>query len=80
MKEVINKFFHLKHITGAQRQSILSNSKVLIRFFEKNVQLNDIFREQYDIDLLDVLKSIKEDVNDIAIKMEELEEEYLKTK
>lgn len=80
MKEVINKFLQFKHITGAQRQSILSNSKVLMRFFEKNVQLNDIFKEQYDIELIEVLKQIKNDINHITIKMEELEEEYLKTK
>lgn len=80
MKEVINKFLHLKHITGAHRQSILSNSKVLMRFFERNQQLNDIFKKQYDIELIEVLKQIKDDISFIASKMEELEEEYLKTK
>lgn len=85
MKEVINKFLHLKHITGAQRQNISSNSKVLIRFFERNQsdafkQLNDLFKEQYDIELIEVFKQIKNDINHIAIKMEDLEEEYLKTK
>lgn len=70
-----NEFASLKHSIGAPRQNILSNSKTLIRFFERNQsdafkQVNDIFKETYNIELIEVFKQIKDDINHISTILE----------
>lgn len=70
-KEIYEEFSSLKHSTGTPRQNILSNSKILIRFFqneESNAfkELNEKFEKRYDIDLLNLVSHIKSDVNHIS--------------
>ena len=70
-----DEFASLKHSLGTPRQNLLSNSKTLIRFFEKedseefkNIDLK--FRERYDVSLLEVFNQVKNDINQISIILE----------
>lgn len=73
--EAFNEFASLKHSIGAPRQNILSNAKSLIRFFDRNqsrefTQVRNAFFKTYDIELLDVFKQIREDINHISVILE----------
>jgi type I restriction enzyme M protein len=70
-----NEFASLKHSIGAPRQNILSNAKSLIRFFERNqsdafIEVNQAFKDAYEIDIIEVFKQVKEDINHISVILE----------
>lgn len=70
-KNIYQEFSSLKHSTGTPRQNILSNAKTLIRFFEKEdseafFQLNQKFKNRYQIDLISILNLIKQDISHIS--------------
>jgi len=74
-KNYFDDFASLKHTLGAPRQNILSNAKSLIRFFESNnsdafQKVKQIYKMQYETDLLADLINIKEDVNHISTILE----------
>ena len=70
-KKAFEEFSSLKHSTGTPRQNILSNSKTLIRFFKNEEsgaykELNEKFKERYDIDMLKMITLIKSDIDHIS--------------
>jgi type I restriction enzyme M protein len=70
-----DEFASLKHSLGAPRQSILSNSKSLIRFFERNnsdafIEVQKEFKDFYDIELTDVLTQMRDSINHISVILE----------
>lgn len=70
-KEHFDEFASLKHTLGAPRQNILSYAETLISFFENNSSssvsdVNDIFKDTFGVDLIQVFQSIKQDVNFIS--------------
>jgi type I restriction enzyme M protein len=70
-----DEFASLKHSLGTPRQNLLSNSKTLIRFFEKEdseefKKIDLKFRERYDASLLEVFNQVKNDINQISIILE----------
>jgi len=74
-KNYFDDFASLKHTLGAPRQNILSNAKSLIRFFESNnsdafQEVKQVYKMQYETDLLADLIKIKEDVNHISTILE----------
>lgn len=66
-----NEIASLKHTLGAPRQNILSASKSLVSFFEKNQmdsykELDKSFSDHYSKSLIEVCKRIKHDINYIS--------------
>lgn len=73
--EAFNEFASLKHSTGTPRQNILSNAKSLVRFFEQNQsnaykEINNSYLERYDVELIEVFKQIRNDINHISLILE----------
>jgi type I restriction enzyme M protein len=74
-KHQFDEFASLKHSLGAPRQNILSNSKTLIRFFEKDNSnefkvVSAKFFEHYGIELREVFNQFKNDINQISTILE----------
>lgn len=69
-----NEFASLKHTLGRPRQNILDWSDNLLDFINKNQsgfkEMNKAFVEFYDVDMMSVLKEIKQDVNFITEVLE----------
>src|SRR5690606_29149491 len=69
-----NEFASLKHTLGRPRQNILDWSDNLLDFLNNKREgfesLNKAFAEFYDLDIIQVLKEIKRDVNFITDVLE----------
>lgn len=69
-----NEFASLKHTLGRPRQNILDWSDNLLDFINNNKtgfeEMNKVFFEYYDVDMMSVLKEIKRDVNFITEVLE----------
>ncbi|PPZ92768.1 hypothetical protein C3729_01820 [Cloacibacterium normanense] len=69
-----NEFASLKHTLGRPRQNILDWSDNLLDFLTKKKndfeELNKVFSDFYDIDIISALKEIKRDVNFITDVLE----------
>jgi type I restriction enzyme M protein len=69
-----NEFASLKHTLGRPRQNILGWSKNLSKFFtfekEMSIELNDEFKEMFDLGLIEAINEINRDIKFISDVLE----------
>lgn len=80
-KRLFSEFASLKHTLGSPLQNILSNASVLLRYFgdrkiESSQLANDDFKNRLNENLVEIIRSIKNDTNLISDLLEKGENAF----